>query len=58
MPCDPVSYSKNKVLEAGQCFVKSRSDRNEMKAKLQATKEWIGVPDLTMVYNNMRLDMS
>jgi len=29
-----------------------------MKAKLQATKEWIGVPDLTMVYNNMRLDMS
>ena len=28
-----------------------------MAAKLKATKKWIGVPDFTMVYNNMRLDL-
>ena len=28
-----------------------------MAAKLKATKEWIGVPDFTMMYNNMRLDL-
>jgi hypothetical protein len=28
-----------------------------MAAKLKATKEWIGVPDYTMMYNNMRLDL-
>jgi len=57
MPCDPVTYKRNVVLEQGQCFVKNRKDKVEMAAKLKATKEWIGVPDLTLVYNNMRLDM-
>lgn len=28
-----------------------------MAAKLKATKEWIGVPDYTMVFNNMRVDL-
>jgi len=57
MPCDPVTYKRNAVLEQGQCFVKNRKDKAEMAAKLKDTKEWIGVPDLTLVYNNMRLDM-
>ena len=29
-----------------------------MAAKLKATIEWVGVPDFTMVYNNMRMDLS
>jgi len=36
--------------------VKNRDDKAEMVAKLKATKEWIGVPDYTMVYNNMKRD--
>jgi hypothetical protein len=38
--------------------VKNREDPVEMAAKLQATKDWIGVPDFTMVYNNMRMDLT
>jgi hypothetical protein len=37
--------------------VKNRDDPVEMAAKIKATKEWIGVPDFTMVFNNMRLDL-
>jgi len=29
-----------------------------MNAKLKATKDWIGVPDYTMVFNNARLDLN
>lgn len=57
LPCDPITYKENKVLEVGQCFVKDREDKKEMTEKLQATRDWIGVPDFTMVYNNMRLDL-
>jgi len=58
LPCDPVTYKPDVVLGIGECFVKDRNDTREMKAKLQATKDWIGVPDYTMVYNNMRLDLN
>lgn len=57
LPCDPVTWGADVVLEKDQCFVKDRKDKTEMAAKLKATKEWIGVPDFTMVYNNMRLDL-
>jgi hypothetical protein len=56
-PCDPVTYTPDTILEKSQCFVKNRNDKVEMAAKLKATKKWIGVPDFTMVYNNMRLDL-
>jgi hypothetical protein len=58
LPCDPVTYKENIVLKQGECFVKDRNDPVEMAAKLQATKDWIGVPDFTMVYNNMRMDLT
>jgi hypothetical protein len=29
-----------------------------MAKKLKDTIEWIGVPDFTMVYNNMRMDLT
>jgi len=57
-PCDPITYTKKTVLKPGECFVKNSNDKAEMVAKLQATKEWIGVPDYTMVFNNMRMDLS
>jgi len=57
LPCDPITFEKDKVLDAGQCFVKNREDKAEMKQKLQETRDWIGVPDYTMVFNNMRLDL-
>jgi hypothetical protein len=38
--------------------VNNRNDKEEMAAKLKATIEWVGVPDFTMVYNNMRMDLS
>lgn len=37
--------------------MKKREDKKEMAAKLEATKKWIGVPDYTMVFNNMRIDL-
>jgi hypothetical protein len=52
LPCDPVTYGKDKVLKNGECFVKNREDKKEMAAKLKATINWIGVPDYTMVFNN------
>jgi hypothetical protein len=57
LPCDPVTWGPEVILEKDQCFVKDRKDKEEMAAKIKATKEWIGVPDYTMVYNNMRLDL-
>ena len=29
-PCDPVTYSKSKVLKNGECFVNNRKDKKEM----------------------------
>jgi hypothetical protein len=60
LPCDPVTYNAKKVpvLKPGQCFVKNREDDKEMKKKLEDTIKWIGVPDFTMVYNNMRMDLT
>ena len=51
-PCDPVTYTDKTVLRSGECFVQNRNDPVEMAAKLKATKEWVGTPDYTMVYNN------
>jgi len=27
LPCDPITFEKDKVLDAGQCFVKNREDK-------------------------------
>lgn len=57
LPCEPITWTSTTVLKSGECFVKNRNDKAEMAAKLKATKEWIGVPDYTMVFNNMRVDL-
>lgn len=57
LPCDPITHELNAVLKPGECFVKDRNDPKEMAAKIKATKKWIGAPDFTMVFNNMRLDL-
>jgi len=57
-PCDPVTFTSKAVLKEGECFVKNREDKAEMAAKLKSTIGWIGVPDFTIVYNNMRMDLN
>ena len=37
LPCDPVTYTPDAILEKDQCFVKNRNDEVEMAAKLKAT---------------------
>jgi hypothetical protein len=56
-PCDPVTYSSTTVLRDGECFVNDNKDGRELSEKLKATKEWVGTPDFTMVYNNQRMDL-
>jgi len=57
LPCDPITWGPEVVLGKDQCFVENRENKVEMDKKIADTKKWIGVPDYTMVYNNMRLDL-